>query len=309
MTELSTAVVVCSFTDERRDLLLAAVRSLATQTRPPSEVIVVTDHAPALNTWARSSLPGAEVIASTGAPGLSGARNAGVEASSSDIVAFLDDDAAAEPDWLERLTAMYSEPEVQAAGGSVIPAWQGERPGWMPEEFDWVVGCSYRGQPRVRSEVRNLIGCNMSFRRTALEEVGGFAGDLGRSQANRLGCEETELCIRLRTVDSQAVILYEPQARVRHWVPRERSRLSYFLSRCHAEGRSKAEVAGRLGTESALASERAYARRTLPAGVRAGLLACLRGDRAGVARAVAIVLGLVATTLGFSTAFVARVTR
>ncbi len=303
---LTVSVVICSFTLDRSDLLGRAARSVGRQTRPADEIIVVTDHAPALQAWARSALPGVTVVASARPRGLSGARNTGIEASSADVIAFLDDDAVADPDWLERLMPLYESPEVQGAGGLVVPAWQASRPPWMPEEFDWVVGCSYRGLPRRRSAVRNLIGCNMSFRRPALVAAGGFADGLGRQGENRLGCEETDLCIRLRAADERTVILYEPAARVSHWVPVDRSRLSYFVSRCHAEGRSKAEVARRVGTDSALASERAYARRVLPLGIRAGLADSIRGDRAGLARAITIALGLTSTVAGFLAGSLAR---
>jgi hypothetical protein len=182
----------------------------------------------------------------------------------------------------------------------VLPVFEGRRPRWMPEEFDWVVGCSYRGQPTDRAPVRNLIGCNMSFRREAIERVGGFASGLGRVGADRLGCEETDLCIRLCRRQERGVILYDPTARVGHRVPRERAGLRYFLERCNAEGFSKAEVARRCGRSRGLESERDYTRRTLPAGIRRGLAAFLHGDVAGLARAGAILLGLAATTTGFA---------
>ena len=55
-----------------------------------------------------------------------------------------------------------------------------------------------------------------------------------------LGCEETDLCIRLARAEPGGVILYDPAVRVRHRVTRERARLGYFVVRCHAEGISKA---------------------------------------------------------------------
>ncbi len=301
----SVAVVVCAFTIERRALLAAAVESLCAQTRAPEEVVVVVDHAPALLEWARSALSGVVVIESGEPRGLSGARNAGIAVTTADIVAFLDDDAEAEPDWLERLAAAYADLAVVGAGGSVVPAWQRRRPRWMPEEFDWVVGCSYRGLPREPAPVRNLIGCNMSFRRAAVEIAGGFDGGLGRLGSDGSGCEETDLCIRLTAACPGAVVLYDPSARVVHQVPAERARVRYFIGRCHAEGRSKAAVARRLGRTASLASERAYTRRTLPAGLRAALGAFARGDPAGLARAGAIVFGFAVTAVGFSSSAVA----
>jgi hypothetical protein len=225
-------------------------------------------------------------------------------------VAFLDDDARAASDWVERLGNAYRNPRVIGAGGAVLPEFEAGRPGWLPEEFDWVVGCTYRGLPCDPSPVRNLIGCNMSFRREALRAAGGFSPGLGRVNANGSGCEETDLCIRLKQADPEGVLLYDPSMRVSHRVPRARASLGYFVTRCRAEGVSKAAVARRCGASGALESERAYTRRTIPAGIRNGLTAFLAGDFAGLARAAAIVLGLLVTAGGFASATpLQRVTR
>ena len=112
--------------------------------------------------------------------GLSGARNAGVAVAGGEVVAFLDDDATAAPDWLERLAAGYADPDVLGVGGAIEPVWSTSRPRCFPEEFDWVVGCTYRGLPQTPAPVRNLIGANMSFRRTVLNTIGGFRCDIGR---------------------------------------------------------------------------------------------------------------------------------
>ena len=127
-------------------------------------------------------------------------RRAGTPASprpAATIVAFLDDDAVAEPDWLRHFDEGYDDPLVMAVGGRTCRLGVGPRPAWFPEEFDWVVGCTYRAAPgRVR--VRNVLGGNASFRRSAFDAAGGFATGIGRDGDKRpLGCEETELCIRL----------------------------------------------------------------------------------------------------------------
>jgi glycosyltransferase involved in cell wall biosynthesis len=296
----TVSVVVCAYTADRREALRAALRSLSVQTVAPSEVIAVIDHNPGLLEWVREQMPEVRVIPSDHAPGLAGARNTGVLAASGELVAFLDDDARAEPDWLERLHRAYDDPQVVGAGGAVVPEFEHGRPRWMPEEFDWVVGCTYRGLPTTTEPVRNLIGCNMSFRRDALLRAGGFPDGMGRLGANAIGCEETELCIRIQHQRQDAVFIYDPDARVGHRVPAARAGLRYFVTRCRAEGASKAEVARRCGISRATASERAYTRHTLPAGIRAGLRDSLRGDLAGIARAGAIMLGLLATAGGFA---------
>ncbi|MGH2889990.1 MAG: glycosyltransferase family 2 protein [Solirubrobacteraceae bacterium] len=304
------STVVCAYSDERRAALLEAIGSLAAQTLSPAEVIVVVDHNPALLHWVRACAP--EVMAVVGRPprltviaseqvrGLAGARNTGVLAASGDVVSFLDDDARAAPDWVWRLCSAYGEPRVLGVGGAVVPEFERGRPRWMPEEFDWVVGCTYLGLPAAIAPVRNLIGCNMSLRREPVVAAGGFRNGMGRRGADGVGCEETELCIRIARRQPGSVFLYDPEARVSHRVPAKRASMRYFLARCKAEGLSKAEVARCCGLSGATGSERAYVRRTLPAGIRAGLGDLLRGDPFGLARAGAIVLGASAAAAGFA---------
>jgi hypothetical protein len=237
------------------------------------------------------------------ARGLSGARNAGVRATSGDIVVFLDDDAQARPGWLGTLLAAF-EPDVMAVGGSALPRWDRGRPAWFPEEFDWVVGCTYRGSPRERADVRNLLGANMSFRRAALQAAGGFEGRLGRVGTLPAGGEETELCIRARRALPAMRIILDPSAAVDHRVPAARGRLRYFVQRCFGEGRSKAIIVALSGREAGLATERGYVRRTLPRGVHRGLRELIGSDRNGGRRAAAIVLGLGVTTAGYLTGWI-----
>ncbi|NEA39098.1 glycosyltransferase family 2 protein, partial [Streptomyces sp. SID11385] len=126
-----------------------------------------------------------------------------------------------------------------------LPAWaSGRRPAWFPEEFDWVVGCTYAGQPRGLVPVRNVLGGNASFRRAAFARTGGFVTGIGRDGDRRpLGCEETELCIRLGRDHPGAVLLLDDRAVIRHRVPAARERFAYFRRRTWAEGLSKALVA------------------------------------------------------------------
>jgi GT2 family glycosyltransferase len=295
----SVSVVICAYSEERWADLRAAVASIERQTLPAREVVVVIDHNPSLAALAREELRGARVVENRGLRGLSGARNTGLAAAGGDVVAFLDDDAAAEPDMLERLVRGY-RPGVLGVGGAAEPVWPDVRPSWFPPEFDWVVGCTYRGLPDQGGPVRNLIGANMSLRRDVLQAVGGFESGIGRVGKVPLGCEETDLCIRASQAHAGGSFVFAPSARARHRVTPDRTRLRYFVSRCYAEGRSKAIVARRSGAARALETERSYALRTLPRGLVRGVGdALLRRDPAGLARSGAIVLGLAVTGAGY----------
>jgi glucosyl-dolichyl phosphate glucuronosyltransferase len=282
----SASVVVCVYTDRRWDDIVDAVASVAAQDVPALETLVVVDHNAALLDRAREELSGVTVLANAHRQGLSGARNTAIAAARGDVVVFLDDDASARPGWLRALLEPYEDATVQGVGGVAHPRWPawpvtdgrpdvlpGARPadGDATGELDWIVGCTYTGQPTRRAEVRNLMGCNMSFRRSLFERVGGFAEDIGRIGRNPLGCEETELCIRARQAFARAGekirIVFEPAAVVDHRVSPDRVEWAYLRRRSWAEGLSKAAVAGLVGSDDALATERDYVSRILPAAV------------------------------------------
>ena len=297
---LTVSVVICAYAEARWEALLTAVTSVQRQTRPAQEIIVIIDHNPSLRQRAAAALAGVTVAENLGNPGLSGARNSGIRLAHGEVVAFLDDDAQAHPDWLERLVEVYQHSHISGVGGWIEPVWTNGRPAWFPAEFDWVVGCSYRGLPEQAAPVRNLIGANMSLRRIVLEEVGGCR--IGRVGQLSLGNEddETDLCIRVRQQFPAAEIMFEPGARVGHSVPLSRVTLRYFLLRCYSEGLSKARLARAVGAKDGLSSERAYTRETLPRAVLRGLRdGLLRQELAGLLRAAAVVLGLGGAGVGF----------
>jgi cellulose synthase/poly-beta-1,6-N-acetylglucosamine synthase-like glycosyltransferase len=290
--------VICTRAAERWDDLGAAIASAQAQELDrPFEVLVVVDDNAALLGHARLRLGAARVVANGHAPGLSGARNTGVEQAAAPIVVFLDDDAVAEAGWLSAHVRAFDDPRVAGTGGSVSPAWDDAPPRWWPPEFDWVVGCTYVGWAGARARfIRNPIGANMAFRRDLVLRAGGFADQLGRSGDNGAGCEETDLAIRIALAASGTRIVAVPSARVRHRVPQQRATFRYFVRRCVAEGRSKAAVARRVGAGAATTAERAYVARTLPVAVARAL----REGRP--CRAAAVIAGVACTTAGFATA-------
>lgn len=294
------SVVICAYTLERWDALTAAVSSVQQQSLRVHEVIVVIDHNEVLFERAQRSLVGAMVLPNAGPAGLSAGRNTGVAACTGDVVAFLDDDAAAHPTWAEHLLAPYADGSVVGVGGLVLPDWRAPRPDWFPEEFLWVVGCSYRGLPSQRARVRNSIGANMSFRRSVFERAGGFDLTIGRIGKDAAGCEETEFSLRAAHASPGGHITFEPSAVVRHVVTEERTTRAYFRRRCRAEGRSKALVSALAGPGKALSSERTYTTKTLPSGIVRGLRQSVNGEWAGARRAWAIAEGFSLTAMAYA---------
>jgi hypothetical protein len=295
----SIGVVICAYTEARWRALADAVRSVERQSLPAAELVVVIDHNDRLLARAQAEFAGATVVANTGRRGLSGARNTGVAHVTSSVVAFLDDDACAALDWLQALANAFDDERVIGVGGWIAPRWEDFEPRWLPPELYWIVGCSYQGLPPKGAMLRNAIGANMAFRRSALADVGGFREGVGRVHDRPLGDEETQLGIEVRALWPEARIVHVPTARVEHSVPAPRATRRYLLSRCWYEGRSKAQLTRAVGSSDALASERTYVARVLPAGFARGLKDFVRGEPGGLERAASIATALVVTAAGY----------
>lgn len=299
----SVSVVVCAYSDARFALLEKCLELIVEELGNHDELIVVIDHNDALlkRLSGTAIKDKAQIITNASQRGLSGARNTGVSAANAEVVAFVDDDAQVCTGWMQQLRDHYKDAKVTGVGGYADPVWPNERPAWFPAEFDWVVGCSHRGLPTRSAEVRNFIGCNMSFRRVSLLAAGGFSTRVGRVDNRPVGCEETELCIRLTQMRSGRLV-FDPAIKVRHWVSDDRARLRYFLRRCFLEGVSKQIVGGLVGSSDALRSEREYTAKVLPRGVARRVVGAISGPhrRGDLAQGCVIVTGLLVTTLGYS---------
>jgi glucosyl-dolichyl phosphate glucuronosyltransferase len=303
------SVIICAYTERRWHDTLAAVASVAAQSHPALETIIVVDYNPSLYGRLQAELPDVTVVPNTNAAGLSGGKNTGIAVARGDIIAFLDDDAIASPDWLKFLVDSYTA-GIIGVGGLTLPAWETSRPSWFPGEFDWVVGCTYVGIGASPAPLRNLLGGNASFRREAFRIAGGFRSGIGRSgRGLPAGGEETEFCIRLRQQSPGAALRFDNRAVIWHRVPAERGRFSYFVTRCYAEGLSKALVTSNVGMADGLSAERSHALRALPRGVIRGLADARHGDRSGLGRAGAIGAGLAASVAGYGVGFARTIIR
>jgi glycosyltransferase involved in cell wall biosynthesis len=301
------SVVVAAWSLDARPQIEACVAALARQTLPAREVLIVIDHNPELAAWGRASLPAVTVLENTHERGVVGSRNTGLDAANGEIVAFTDDDATPEPGWLAALAEAFADPTAIGVGGALIPDWVDAEPRWIPPEFYWVFGCSYRGLPTELAPIRNPIGANMAVRREALEAVGGLRAGV-RPRELKIGgkvlsaghaLDDTSLGIRIGGAFPDRRWLYQPAARVNHRVAPGRTTLRYFLVRNFEEGEGKAALAAEVGSASGLEAERRHLFVTVPRGLVRGLADLFRGDPYGPLRSLALLAGVGAAAVGY----------
>ncbi|MDY6783744.1 MAG: glycosyltransferase family A protein [Cyanobacteriota bacterium] len=253
MSETQIAAIIC--THNRDKYLGAAIDSLLAQDCDDFEILVV-DNASSDSTRAvveeRLSHPRLKYIYES-TLGLSVARNRGAKETTAPILAYLDDDAVASPQWLTALLAAYRHNEKLAiAGGKVTLIWPEDitPPNWISDELAGNLGLYDLGKTVVYIDKPGLTprGLNYSIRRPFLEEIGGFDPNLGRKGKNLLSNEEvymTELALK-----RGYQVAYLPDALVAHNVAPERTKAGWFLQRSWWQGISECyreEIAGRTG--------------------------------------------------------------
>jgi GT2 family glycosyltransferase len=296
------SIVIPCHSERGWDTLVGAVASALAQQPAPVEVIVVVDHNPGLFERAQRHFSGVTVLQNRFEQGASGTRNTGAWHTTTPLVAFLDGDITAGPQWLAQLVAPFDDPSVVGTGGAIAAAWERSRPRWMPDELLWAVGASYTGMPTITAPVRNVWSASMAVRREAFAAVGGFREGFGKI-GSRNRPEDTDLCLRMS--EGRGHWMYVPEAVVEHDVPAERSTFRFVLRRCYAEGRGKVQMARLLDDSSSLGAERSYVTRTLPRGLLRDLSGAVRVPGAGqptraghAARAGTVVAAVAAAALG-----------
>jgi glycosyltransferase involved in cell wall biosynthesis len=227
------------------DEFTEASESVLDQEYPDVELIVVVDGTDAVCERVREDYgdhPEVIVHCNDENRGLAASRNAGAELASGEVVAFMDDDAVADDDWVAELVSAYEEHDAVAVGGQMTPAWVVGRPRWLPEEFYWLVGVTHRGFADGEGEVRNTNGSNISFRRDLFLDLDGFDTEMGLQGEKQLQGEEPEFCARLRQETGQGV-WYNPDATVAHKVLSHRVQPTWLLNRAFWQGYSKRAMA------------------------------------------------------------------
>jgi O-antigen biosynthesis protein len=204
------SVVVC--THNGQSTLDECLERLGALTYPDYEVIVVNDG---------SSDASAEIARRHGATlvqtahrGLGHARNKGIEAARGEIIAFLDDDAYPDADWLHYVAALLRANGHAGVGGPNIPPCDD---GFVAE----CVAAAPGGPIHVLisdREAEHVPGCNMAFRKDVLEEVGCF------DERFRVAGDDVDLCWRLQKADrtlgfsAGAVVMHRRRDSIRRYL-------------------------------------------------------------------------------------------
>ncbi len=226
---------------DRYDPFSQAVESVLAQTHDDIEVVLVVDgNENVFNRVCKDFDDREEVVlhCNNENQGVSYSRTKGAEIASSEIVAFIDDDATAESDWIEQLLVVYKKTGAIAVGGDVVPDWQTEKPDFFPAEFYWLVGCVEPGFAEDGEEVRNTYGSNISYQREQFLKLGGYDPNTGRKGDKHLQAHEAPVGIRLRNEFGRGMI-FTKDAIVHHKLFDYRSEFGWLVSRSFWQGYSK----------------------------------------------------------------------
>ena len=221
---LQVSVVVCAYNAERT--MAPCLASLEKLNYPNYEVIVVNDGSTDRTREIAERYDGIRLINQENR-GLSAARNVGIAAATGEIVAFTDSDCVADPDWLTYLVATFLRSGWSAVGG----------PNFPPPEDSLVpsaVAVSPGGPTHVllNDEVAEHIpGCNMAFRKSALEEINSF------DPVFRAAGDDVDLCWRLQNQGCQ--IGFSPAAVVWHF---RRNTVKAYLNQQRGYGKAEAQL-------------------------------------------------------------------
>jgi glycosyltransferase involved in cell wall biosynthesis len=235
--EPAVSAVICTY--NRYDHLENAVASLLSQTLAAEDLeILVIDNSPDGPTRKAAVAKYSQMdridYITVDRAGLANARNVAAREANGRTLAFLDDDAIADPVWAEALLDAFTNngPDAKIAGGPVEPMYEIAPPQWLDDELaGHLTRIDWGAEPRFLRSREWLAGANIAYLRQAYLDAGGCDVNLGRigAGASLLSNEETELSERIKR--SGGRIFYTPRARVKHFVPASRIDQGWFRRR------------------------------------------------------------------------------
>jgi len=235
------SILICTY--NRSELLKKSISSVLTQDFPSNqyEIVVVDNNSNdethnIVNELSAASEVDVKYVFEK-RQGLSYARNLGIEHASGQIIAFIDDDALPDKDWLKEIFRTFEDanPMPGCVGGKVLPVWELVRPGWLPDSLLTYFSIVDLGEsPRWLKDNEFIFGTNMAFSRRSLEKAAFFTTRLGRNGRTLISGEETLLFHKLRTIGEN--IYYQPKAVVKHLIPDKRAQKWWLCKRAFAQG-------------------------------------------------------------------------
>lgn len=239
------SVIITSYAKNRLPGVFNLLESLKAQTYPHLEVLFVGEREPELCEQVKDyadqqGMRSVIVLFNDGEPGLSAGRNAAIPRAKGEIIAFLDDDVVAFPDWAEMVVSTFAETDAIGLTGPALPLWEDPGMAWFPEELYWIISCTaWSGWNQVR-EVRNAWGMNMAFRREVFTNGLRFSSRFGLCNSSRLNwidppSEDVDFSLRAKERTGKKII-FCPKASVRHKVPRKRIGVKFVVQRSASVG-------------------------------------------------------------------------
>ena len=242
---MDISVIVCTY--NRCKELQAVLQSCNEMLVPDNvswEIIVVDNNSTdetnaAVATFSQDSRMRVKYVFE-GRQGKSYALNTGILASLGKIIAFTDDDATVDRNWIVELMKIFEKFNCTGVGGRIVPIWPADKPKWFETKLPYssMAAIVYfdKGDKPLRIK-GTLIGANMAFKRELFEKHGLFRTDLGPTDGNMGGGgEDSELCLRFCTEGE--ILMYTPSAIVYHPVEKRRATKSYFRAWAFRHGRA-----------------------------------------------------------------------
>lgn len=173
--------------------------------------------------------------------GLSYARNRGIKESKGKFIAFIDDDAIADKNWLKNIiNAFKSNKELGCVCGKVEPIWGSKRPKWLTDKLlPMITILNWSEKPFFLKKEQWFVGTNMAFPKKLLNDI-GFDTNLGRVGRSLLSGEEVYLREELEKRNLKSY--YDPKVLVKHIVPKNRLNKRWFKKRFWWQGITNAII-------------------------------------------------------------------
>ncbi|MCP9493828.1 MAG: glycosyltransferase [Pyrinomonadaceae bacterium MAG19_C2-C3] len=165
--------------------------------------------------------------------GSSAALNAGIAATSSELVGMINDDEEVDKDWFNQIDRMFRTGDLDFIGGACLPRWEVVPPSWLPDGYRGVIGWVENGDeltPYDDNFNGVLMGGNCVVKRAVFERIGGYATSLGRTDKKLLSGEDEDFYLRLRADGARGI--YVPGLIIYHFVPATRLTKKYYRSWC-----------------------------------------------------------------------------